>query len=85
MLSEALGLELEDLSTLQRKLLIELMQRKHPRCWVKFASPKYGWQSQRQSLEEFVQNHQTELAEELAKAGLRNNGWKTTRRCKVHV
>ncbi len=82
MLSEALGLELEGLSVLQRKLLIELMHR-HPHFWSRFISPRFGWQSQKEALEEFLQNHQAELVEEFAKAGLHGNGWKT--RCIKHV
>jgi hypothetical protein len=85
MLSEALGLEIEDLSTLQRKLLVELLQRSYPQYWAKFTSHKYSWQSQKESLEEFVQNHTSEFVKELAKAHLHNNGWKTAGRCRVHV
>jgi len=80
MLSEALGLNLEGLSTLQRKLLVELLHRRHPQYWSKFASLKCSWQSQKETLKEFLQNHQTELVKELAKAGLEFNDWKTVRR-----
>jgi len=85
MLSEALGLELEGLSTLQRKLLLELLHRRHPQYWSKFTSPDCSWQSQKETLEMFLQNHQTELVKELAKAGLEGNGWKTMRRFGKHV
>ena len=84
MLPVALGLELEGLSVLQRKLLLEVLHR-HPHYWSKFASSKYGWHIQKETLEEFLQNHGTELVKEFAKAGLGNNGWKTARRYKVHV
>lgn len=85
MLSKALGLELEGLSTLQRKLLLELLQRRYPQFWSSFTDHKNSWQSRKESLEEFIQSHRTELVEEFAKASLNNNGWKTTRRCRVHV
>jgi hypothetical protein len=84
MLPLALGLELDDLSVLQRKLLLEVLHR-HPHYWSKFLSPKYGWQSQKETLELFLQNHGTELVKEFAKAGLHGNGWKTARRSGVHA
>jgi hypothetical protein len=80
MLSEALVLELEGLSTLQRKLLIELLQRRYPQFWSSFTDHKNSWQRHKETLEEFLQNHQIELVKEFAKAGLSNNGWKTARR-----
>jgi hypothetical protein len=85
MLSEALSLELEGLSTLQRKLLVELLQRSYPHFWSRFTNPKYSWQSQKESLEEFIQIHSFQLVKEFAKAGLHNNGWKTAGRCSVYV
>jgi len=33
----------------------------------------------------FLQNHQTELVKEFAKAGLHGDGWKTARRSEVHI
>ncbi|MEM3703626.1 MAG: hypothetical protein QXX79_04320 [Candidatus Bathyarchaeia archaeon] len=84
MLSDALGLELEGLSVLQRKLLLDLLHR-HPHYWSRFISPRFGWQSQKEALEEFLQNHQTELVKEFAKAGLHGNGWKTIRRKGAYV
>jgi hypothetical protein len=84
MLPLALGLELDGLSVLQRKLLLEVLHR-HPHYWSKFLSSKYGWQSQKETLEEFLLNHQTELVKEFAKAGLHGNGWKTARRSGMHV
>jgi hypothetical protein len=85
MLSEALGLELDGLSVLQRKLLLEVLQKRYPHYWSRFATPRYGWQSQKETLEMFLQNHGTELVKEFAKAGLHGNGWKTARRSGVHV
>ncbi len=85
MLSEALGLKLEDLSTLQRKLLVELLQRRYPRYWGEFSSPECSWRSQKETLEEFIQNHSSELFKEFAKAGLHGNGWKTAGRKGKHV
>jgi hypothetical protein len=84
MLSLALGFELDGLSVLQRKLLLEVLHR-YPQYWSRFASPRYGWLSQKETLEEFLQSHQTELVKEFAKAGLHGNGWKTARRSGVHV
>jgi hypothetical protein len=84
MLPLALGLELDGLSVLQRKLLLEVLHR-HPQYWSRFTSPRYGWQSRKETLEMFLQNHRTELVKEFAKAGLHGNGWKTARRSGVHV
>ncbi|MEM4712958.1 MAG: hypothetical protein QXQ61_00235 [Candidatus Bathyarchaeia archaeon] len=56
MLSKALGLELEGLSVLQRKLLLELVHR-YPHYWGKFTSREFSWQSLKEALEEFLQNH----------------------------
>ena len=84
MLPLALGLELDGLSGLQRKLLLEVLHR-YPHYWSRFASSKYGWQSRKETLEEFLQNHQTELVKEFAKAGLHGNGWKTARRSEMRV
>jgi hypothetical protein len=72
MLSESL--ELECLSTLQRKFLVELLQKRYPQYWSKFASSKFSWQSRKESLEEFIQKHSFEIVKEFANAGLHNNG-----------
>ncbi len=85
MLSKALNLELEGLSVLQRKLLLELLHRRYSHYWSKITSHEYSWQSRKEALEEFLQNHQIELVEEFAKTGLHVNGWKTTRRSGVRV
>ncbi|MEM5854432.1 MAG: hypothetical protein QXG39_05990 [Candidatus Aenigmatarchaeota archaeon] len=85
MLSKALGLELEGLSVLQRKLLLELLHRRYPHYWSKFASHEYSWQSRKEALEEFLQNHQAELVKEFVRAGLHGNGWKIARRNGAHV
>ncbi|MBS7635735.1 hypothetical protein KEJ37_00075 [Candidatus Bathyarchaeota archaeon] len=84
MLSEALGLELEGLSVLERKLLLELVHR-YPHYWGKFTSRECDWQSQKEALEEFLQTHEAELVKEFAKAGLHGNGWKTVRRIGTRV
>jgi len=84
MLSVALGLELDGLSVLQRKLLLEVLHR-YPHYWSRFVSPRYGWQSRKETLEEFLQNHGTELVKEFAEAGLHGNGWKTAGRSEMHV
>jgi hypothetical protein len=85
MLSEALVLELGGLSTLQRKLMLELVQRRYPQFWSNFTSHEYSWQRQKESLEEFMQNHSSEFVKELAKAGLSNDGWRTARRSMPYV
>jgi hypothetical protein len=84
MLPLALGLELDGLSVLQRKLLLEVLHR-YPQYWSRFTSPRYDWQSQKETLKEFLQSHQTELVKEFAKAGLHGNGWKSMRRCEMHA
>jgi hypothetical protein len=85
MLPLALGLELDGLSVLQRKLLLEVLQKRYPHYWSRFASPKYGWQNRKETLELFLQSHQTELVKEFVKAGLHGNGWKTARRSGMRV
>jgi len=55
------------------------------RHYSRFASPRYGWLSQKKTLEMFLQNHGTESVKEFAKAGLHGNGWKTVRGSGVHV
>ena len=66
-------MKLEGLSTLQRKLLIELMQKSYPQYWSMFRKP-IDWTFQKENLEKFIHNHYgefaRELARELAKAGL---------------
>jgi len=76
MLHESLNFGLESLSTLQRRLLMKLIQRRHPQYWSKISGQKYSWQIQREALEEFIQNHRAEILSELARAGLNDNGWK---------
>jgi hypothetical protein len=85
MLHVALGLELDGLSVLQRKLLLEVLQKRYPHYWSRFASPKYGWQSRKETLELLLQSHQTELVKEFVKAGLHGNDWKTARRSGMRV
>ncbi len=82
MLPEALGFKLESLSTLQRRLLTELIQRRHPQYWSKFVSQKCSWQIRRENLEEFIQNNRAEILSELARADLNNNDWKLQRSAK---
>ncbi|MEM2130141.1 MAG: hypothetical protein QXZ70_06045 [Candidatus Bathyarchaeia archaeon] len=84
MLSKALDLELEGLSVLQRKLLLELVHR-YPHYWGKFTSREFSWQSRKEALEEFLQNHQIELVKEFVRASLHGNGWKIARRNGAHV
>jgi hypothetical protein len=58
----------------QRKFLVELLQRRYPQYWSIFASSKFSWQSRKESLEEFIQKHSFEIVKEFANAGLHNNG-----------
>ncbi|MEM2767206.1 MAG: hypothetical protein QXQ47_02690 [Candidatus Bathyarchaeia archaeon] len=74
MLPEALNLELESLSVLQRKFLLELLHR-HPHYWSKFASHERSWQGSKEALEEFLQNHQAELFRKFAEKSLHGNAW----------
>lgn len=85
MLSEGLGLKLDGLSTLQRRFLLELLRWRYPQFWSRFTCQKYSWQCQRESLEEFMQNHGYELAVELAKSGLGGDGLKFSGRFKAYV
>jgi len=85
LLSEDLGLKLDGLSTLQRRFLLELLRWRYPQFWSRFTCQKYSWQCQRESLEEFLQSHQTGLVKEFDKAGLHGNGWKNVRGSGVHV
>ncbi|MEM3554165.1 MAG: hypothetical protein QW658_04320 [Candidatus Bathyarchaeia archaeon] len=73
------------MSVLQRKLLLELLHRRYPQYWGKFTSHEYSWQSRKEALEEFLQNHQIELVEEFAKVGLHGDGWKTAGRNGTYV
>jgi hypothetical protein len=69
MFRQNLSLKLEGLSTLQRKLLIELMQKSYPQYWSMFRKP-INWTFQKENLEKFIHNHYGEFARELARAGL---------------
>jgi hypothetical protein len=68
MLSEELSLELEGLTALQRKLLVDLV-RTHPQFWSRFRSDEYGWAGAKKSLEGFLQNHSSEFLKELKRFG----------------
>jgi len=69
MLRQNLSLKLEGLSTLQRKLLIELVQKRYPQYWSMFRKP-INWTFQKENLERFIHKHYGEFTNELAKAGL---------------
>jgi len=73
MLSEELNFELDCLTTLQRKLLVDLMRRNHPHFWSRFISHLYDWEITKKNLEDFLQNHSSEFLEELRKPGF--NGY----------
>jgi hypothetical protein len=68
MLSEELSLELDGLTALQRKLLVDLV-RCHPQFWSRFRSDEYGWAGAKKSLEGFLQNHSSEFLKELKRFG----------------
>jgi hypothetical protein len=78
-LHEELSFELDGLTPLQRKLLVDLLRRSHPNFWSSFRSHVYGWEYARQSLEAFLQNHSLEFIEELVKAGFDGDDLKIQR------
>jgi len=45
---------LEGLSALQRKLLIDLIRRKHPQFWSRFRCNGYGWNNAKKQLNQFI-------------------------------
>ena len=61
--------ELDGLTPLQRKLLVDLVGRSHPQFWSDFRSHVYGWEYVKKNLEVFLQNHSLEFIEELVNAG----------------
>jgi hypothetical protein len=75
MLSQQLNLKLNSLTTLQRKLLTDLMRRGHPQFWSHFRSHLYEWETAKKNLELFLQNHSSEFLEALKKAGF--NGYES--------
>lgn len=75
MLSEKLNLELNSLTTLQRKLLTDLIRKKHPYFWSHFRSHLYDWENAKKNLRVFLKNHSSEFLEELKKSGF--NGYES--------
>jgi hypothetical protein len=69
MLSQQLNLKLNSLTTLQRKLLIDLVRKGYPQFWSRFKSHLYDWIIAKKNLEVFLQNHPTEFLKELNKSG----------------
>jgi len=68
-ISEEPSFELDGLTPLQRKLLVDLVRRNHPQFWSRFRSHFYGWEHAKINLEMFLENHSLELIEELRKPG----------------
>jgi hypothetical protein len=75
MLSQQLNLKLNSLTTLQRKLLIDLVRKGYPQFWSRFTSHLYDWVIAKKNLEVFLQNHPSEFLEELNKSGF--NGYES--------
>ena len=75
MLSQQLNLKLNSLTTLQRKLLIDLVRKGYPQFWSRFKSHLYDWMITKKNLEVFLQNHPSEFLEELNKSGF--NGYES--------
>jgi len=69
MLFQQLNLELNSLTTLQRKLLIDLVHKGYPQLWSRFTSHLHDWVIAKKNLEVFLQNHPSEFLEELSKSG----------------
>jgi hypothetical protein len=84
-ISEELSLELDGLSTLQRKLLVDLVRRNHPQFWSLFRSHFYGWKYTKKNLDVFLQDHSLEFVEELVNTGFGGGNLKIRRRMKAHV
>jgi hypothetical protein len=79
-ISEEPCFELDSLTPLQRKLLVDLVRRNHPQFWSCFRSHFYGWEDAKINLEVFLQNHSLEFIEELVKAGFDGGDLKIHRR-----
>jgi len=73
MLSKKLNLEMDSLTTLQRKLLTDLMRKRHSNFWNHLKTHIYNWETANKNLRVFLQNHFSEFLEELKKAGF--NGY----------
>jgi len=69
MLSQQLNLKLNNLTTLQRKLLVDLVRKGYPQFWSRFTSHLYDWVITKKNLEVFLQNHPSEFLKELNKSG----------------
>ena len=68
-ISEEPCFELDSLTPLQRKLLVDLVRRNHPQFWSCFRSHFYCWEIVRRNLEVFLENHSSEFIEQLRKSG----------------
>ncbi|MEM3578450.1 MAG: hypothetical protein QXX51_08435 [Candidatus Bathyarchaeia archaeon] len=68
-------MKLDGLTTLQRKLLTDLMRKRHPHFWSHFESHVYDWEAAKKNFELFLQNHSSEFLRELKKSGF--NGYES--------
>lgn len=62
-------MRLESLSTLQRKLILELLKG-DPNYWGRLKSQFYSWKAQREMIEEFIRKHALEVYKLFAGEGL---------------
>ncbi len=67
--------KLEGLSVLERKLLVDLIRRKHPSFWDTFKSNAYVWNAAKENLKRFIKLHHSEFTRELREAGFNGNGF----------
>jgi len=70
MVEECLDLNLERLSTLQRRLLLEFLRERYPQYWGRLKSHFYSWRDQRAIIEEFIRGHLGEVFRLLSGEGL---------------
>jgi len=68
-ISKEPSLELDGLTPLQRKLLVDLVRGRHRQFWSRFTSHVNGWEHAKKNLEDFLQNHSSGFLEELRKSG----------------
>jgi len=66
-------LNLESLTALQRKLIIDLIRQKHPHFWSEIRSNTYYWGAAKKQLEQFIKVHQSELIAELRKTSFNHD------------
>lgn len=77
-ISEEPSFELDGLTPLQRKLLVDLVRRNHPQFWSRFKSHAYEWNTTKEHLNGFISLHAFEFFEELRKTGFNHDGFSKT-------